>query len=263
MSHLWNATIYSQFLELRTRPARDLLAAIPKTFNPKQAYDLGCGPGNSTILLKERWPGAEIIGLDSSEDMLKEARTTYPDIKFLQGNIADFSPSQKTDCLFANASLQWLDHHEILIPHLFKLLNPGGFLAIQIPNNFHTPTHQTTAQLLKNNPDWKRILENTRFGELQKPLYHLPDYYDIFTGAGANIVQLWETEYFQEMNTHQDIFDWVKGTGLRPVLLQMDSVNQALFEKAYIEKIAKVYPIQANGKVLLPFKRIFLVGMSS
>ena len=118
MTNAWNAKIYSQFLDLRTRPARDLLSAIPDSFQPKTVYDLGCGPGNSTILLKDRWPHAEIVGLDSSLDMLEEAKTSYPDINFIEGDIAHFSPREKIDCLFANASLQWLDEHEVLIPKL-------------------------------------------------------------------------------------------------------------------------------------------------
>lgn len=262
MTKSWDPKIYGQFLGLRTRPARDLLAAIPNSFYPSQAYDLGCGPGNSTVLLKERWPKADIIGLDSSSDMLTEAKATHPNICFIQGDIANFSLPDKTDCIFANASLQWVDHHEMLIPRLFKSLNPGGVLAIQMPNNFHMPSHQVTVEILKNNRDWNKILENFRFGELKKPLYYLPDYYDILTSAGANLVQIWETEYFQEMDAHSDIFNWVKGTGLRPVFLQMDTESQIKFEKTYIEKIAEKYPIQRNGKILLPFKRIFLIGFN-
>src|SRR5688572_4859901 len=111
----WNAKDYSQFLDLRTQPSRDLLAAIPDSFQPRTVYDLGCGPGNSTVLLKDRWPHANVIGMDSSSDMLHEAKHTYPDIEFEKGDIAGFSPKEKIDCLFANASLQWLDHHEVLI----------------------------------------------------------------------------------------------------------------------------------------------------
>src|SRR5215472_5948603 len=126
MKTAWNVKNYSQFLDLRTRPARDLLSAIPDSFQPHIVYDLGCGPGNSTILLKNRWPQANIIGLDSSSAMLQEAKTSYPDTHFIKGDIASFSPAEKIDCLFANASLQWLDQHEILIPKLLQLLSPGG-----------------------------------------------------------------------------------------------------------------------------------------
>ena len=256
----WNAKTYSQFLDLRTRPARDLLSAIPDSFQPKTVYDLGCGPGNSTILLKDRWPHAKIVGLDSSLDMLEEAKVSYPDINFIKGDIAHFSPIEKIDCLFANASLQWLDEHEILIPKLLQLINFGGAFGIQMPNNFHSPSHQVTIRILQNNAAWQPFLKNLRYGILTEPLYKLPWYYDLLTKSGASSLQLWETEYFQEMSDHQEIFDWVKGTGLRSVLSAMDTENQAQFANAYVKAIAKKYPLQANNKILLPFRRIFMVG---
>src|SRR3990167_7891622 len=114
MMDSWNAKTYSQFLNLRTRPARDLLSGIPDSLQPKTVYDLGCGPGNSTILLKNRWPHAKIIGLDSSLNMLEKAKASYPDIDFVKADIANFSPPEKIDFLFANASLQWVDEHKIL-----------------------------------------------------------------------------------------------------------------------------------------------------
>lgn len=256
----WNAKIYSQFLDLRTRPARDLLSNIPDSFQPKTIYDLGCGPGNSTILLKNRWPEATVIGIDSSIDMLNEAKKTFPDIKFVQDDIAHFSPSEKADCLFANASLQWLDQHDILIPELLQFLNTDGVLGIQMPNNFHSPTHQVTIQILKTRPRWQSYLSHLRYGLLNKPLYHLPWYYDLLTQSGIHSLQIWETEYFQEMKNHSEIFDWVKGTGLRPILSAMDAEDQIEFSKTYIDAIQQAYPLQKNKQILLPFRRIFMVG---
>jgi trans-aconitate 2-methyltransferase len=256
----WNAKIYSQFLNLRTRPARDLLSAIPNTFKPKIAYDLGCGPGNSTILLKDRWPNAKIIGLDSSLDMLAKAKTSFPNITFIEGHIEDFWPKEKADCLFANASLQWVNHHEILIPKLIKFINPNGVLAIQMPNNFHSPSHQVTVKILKNDKDLEHLLRSLPYGELKEPLYKLSWYYDLLIKSGANSLQLWETEYFQEMPSYQEIFDWVKGTSLRPVLSSMNDENKLRFTKAYIKALSSEYPLQKNQKILFPFRRIFIIG---
>ncbi|MDX1900827.1 MAG: methyltransferase domain-containing protein [Gammaproteobacteria bacterium] len=260
MTDSWHAQTYKQFLDLRTRPARDLLSAIPDSFHPKTVYDLGCGPGNSTILLKERWPDAQVVGLDSSMDMLEEAKACYPNIDFVKGDIAHFSVKEKIDCLFANASLQWLDQHETLIPKLFKLINPGGVFAIQMPNNFHSPSHQVTIRILESHPAWQLFLKNLRYGILTEPLYKLPWYYDLLTQSGAKTLQLWETTYYQEMSDYQGIFEWVKGTGLRPVLSAMDMENQHKFSDAYVKAIAKEYPLQTNNKILLPFRRIFIVG---
>ncbi|KTD55694.1 trans-aconitate methyltransferase [Legionella santicrucis] len=259
MEDIWNAKIYSQFLELRTRPALDLLNAIPSSFQPKIVYDLGCGPGNSSILLKQRWPSAEIIGIDSSADMLNKARSTYADIEFIQGDIAHFSPPEKIDCIFANASLQWLSEHRSLIPKLLGLLNSGGILAIQMPNNFHLPTHQVIIKLLQTHHEWRPFLKQLIYGELSKPLYHLPSYYDLLS-ASSYTVHLWETIYYQEMEHFQAIFDWVKGTGLRPILTSMNEMDVQLFSKKYIQEISKKYHLQKNNKILLPFQRIFMIG---
>lgn len=256
----WNANTYIQFLDLRTRPAHDLLAAIPDHFQPKVIYDLGCGPGNSTILLKNRWPQAKIIGIDSSTDMLRVAKETYPELEFIKDDIATFAPSEKIDFIFANASLQWVDKHEILIPKLISCLSSSGALAIQMPNNFHSPTHQTTIKLLNNNPSWQNLLTHLRYGVSTQPLYYLPWYYNLLIKSGANALQLWETEYFQEMKNYQEIFDWVSGTGLRPILSLMNNGNKIIFSKAYIDAIANEYPQQENKKILLPFRRIFMVA---
>lgn len=262
MSNFWDATTYSQFLDLRTRPALDLLSGLPTTFQPQTIYDLGCGPGNSTILLKERWPQAKIVGLDSAASMLEQARATYPDIKFIESDIAHFTAPEKIDLIFANASLQWLEQHEELFPHLIAFLNAGGAFAVQMPNNFHAPSHQVTIQLLKECSAWQPLLKYLRYGRLTQPFYHFPTYYDLLTHCGLTGLQLWETEYFQEMADHAAIFDWVKGTGLRPVLTEMMPDQQIEFKRAYIDQLKQYYPLQEDGKVLLPFRRLFMVGFN-
>ena len=184
MSDIWNASIYSQFIDARTKPARDLLAAIPKSFSPNTCYDLGCGPGNSTILLKERFPNAAIIGIDSSSNMLKKATANYPNIHFFKQDIATFESLEKIDCIFANASLQWIDNHDLLLPKLskiLKILTGSGVLAIQMPNNFHSPAHQTALHVLQSNQTWKHLSRNLCYGVRSEPLYDSTYYYDLLT----------------------------------------------------------------------------------
>jgi trans-aconitate 2-methyltransferase len=257
----WNVKNYSQFLDLRTRPARDLLAAIPDTFHPKTVYDLGCGPGNSTILLKERWPEATVIGLDVSQNMLDDAIKQYPDIQFMLGDIADFSLDEQVDCIFANASLQWVDHHEVFIPKLLNQVAKGGVLAIQMPNNFHSPSHQVTIDILESKPAWKNLLSELCYGKLSEPLYNSSWYYDLINTHHVTDIQIWETTYFQEMQSATHIFDWVKGTGLRPVLAKMTDADQTEFAKIYVEKIAKYYNKLANNKIMFPFRRFFILAV--
>lgn len=260
MTDIWDAKVYSQFISERTRPAQDLLSVFPADFQPKTICDLGCGPGNSTELLQRYWPNANLIGLDSSTDMLTEARLNHPAIDFIQADIADFSPTTKIDFIVANASLQWLPNHHELIPKLIKLLTPGGAIAIQMPNNFHAPSHQTSIKILDNNPTWRPLLKKLRYGVLNAPFYKTCDYYNLLINHGLIKLQLWETEYFQEMENHVAIFDWIKGTGLRPVLTNMNAGDTKLFAELYIKAIAEQYPQQTNGKVLLPFRRLFITG---
>lgn len=265
MTDIWQAKTYAKFLDARTRAAKDLLFAIPTSFIPRLIYDLGCGPGNSTILLKQRWPNAKIIGIDSSQAMLDEARKIYPNLEFSTADIANFTPEEKPDCIFANASLQWLGHHDILIPKLLGYLPAGGVLAIQIPNNFHYPSHQVTLDILEQHQKWQHLvteLDNTlRYGRLTEPFYDPAWYYDVYQAAKVAQVQLWETKYIQEMSSHQAIFDWIQGTGLRPILSKLTATEQAEFEKYYVEAIMQKYPLQKNGKVLFPFRRFFMVAI--
>ena len=132
-----------------------------------------------------------------------------------------------------------------------------------MPNNFHSPTHQTTIQLLQHNPTWQPLLKTLCYGILNEPEYKITWYYELLVNAGASQVQCWETDYFPELDNHQAIFEPVAGTALRPVLTAMDANNKTLFRDAYIQAISKKYPIQSNGKILLPYKRLFLVGFKN
>ena len=261
MTDIWHAKTYAKFLDLRTRPAKDLLFAIPDNLMPQRVCDLGCGPGNSTILLKDRWPAAAVVGLDSSRDMLEQAKRDYANLQFIEGDLSTFAPTEKQDCIFSNAALQWVGDHETLIPKLAGFLNPGGVLAIQMPNNFHCPSHQVTVRLLDASPLWRPLLKNLRYGHLSAPFYQAAFYYDVLAGAKMQHIQLWEIEYTQVVDNHQAVFNWVEGTGLRPILSKMSAEDRAAFEKAYVNAVSKAYAVQADGKVLLPFRRLFMVGV--
>lgn len=263
MSDTWNAATYSKFLAKRTRPARDLLAVVPDDVQPQLVYDLGCGPGNSTALLKARWPEARVIGVDSSEDMLAKAQKTYPDIEFMMGDIAQFSPeSGQADVIFANASFQWVDNHESLFPYLAKHLKQGGVLAVQMPNNFHYPSHQMTINVLQSKLDWQQHLGVLRYGALAEPFYSTHFYYDLLVGAGFAESTLWETEYNQVMESHQAIYEWTSGTGLRPVLQAIENdAERETFVEAYVDELKQAYPEQVDGSVLFPFRRLFMMAV--
>ena len=260
MNDTWHADTYCQFLEARTRPARDLLAAIPDNLQPAMIYDLGCGPGNSTALLAQRWPSVKLIGIDSSVDMISHARRQHPKLHFIQSDMTHFTYEQPANLLFANASLQWLDDHEHLIPRLVQNLAAEGMIAIQIPNNFHHPSHQTTVELLQDNKDWHVYLSQLRYSRLTQPFYNATWYYDLLCACQLSNIQLWQTNYLQVMEDHDAIYTWMSGTGLRPVLNVMNEQEQVLLKQAYLQKIKKAYPTQTDGTILLPYQRLFMIG---
>ncbi|MBA4749500.1 MAG: methyltransferase domain-containing protein [Alphaproteobacteria bacterium] len=257
---IWDPSTYTQYLELRTRPARDLLAAIPEGFMPKIVYDLGCGTGNSTALLEARFPESRVMGLDTSHKMLEIARQTYPQVLFVEHDFMDLSAFPKANLLMANASLQWIQDHAHLIPLLKDSLKPGGWIAIQMPNNYHAPTHQTIVTLLKNNVEWMYMLSHLKFGLLKTSLYDVGTYYDYFAKVGFKDIICWQTTYFQEMSKIEGILQWVKGSALRPIFSKLNEENQMIFERLYLEEIKKYYHAQENGAILMPFQRLFIVG---
>ena len=212
--------------------------------------DLGCGPGNSTALLKQRWPSAQIAGVDNSPAMLEEARQALPDCHFVESDIRHYKPDQPLSLIYANASLQWIPDHYHLLPHLVSLLQLNGVLAIQMPDNWLEPTHALMREVA-----WEQGYPDR--GREQLPGIHA--YYDILTDAGCD-VDIWRTTYFHQMSSHQAIIDWVSATGLRPWLQDLNESEQQNFLKRYLELLEEQYPLQENGQILLAFPRLFMVA---
>ncbi len=252
----WSASQYTMFEAERTRPVRDLLAAVP-TRDPARLADLGCGPGNSTEVLRARYPGARITALDSSADMLAAARKRLPDIDFLQDDIAAWTPGAPFDVILANASLQWIPDHAALFPRLAGFLAPGGSLAIQMPDNQDDPV-KTLMRKTAADPRWADRVgdeRSTRF-----PSHPVPWYYDLLKPHCAR-VDIWRTRYWHVLPDGVDgIVAWFKGSALRPFLAALDAAEQALFLAQYRDELARAYPTQADGSVLLPVPRLFLVA---
>ncbi|VTO23524.1 trans-aconitate 2-methyltransferase [Klebsiella variicola] len=142
----WNPSLYLQFDAERTRPAADLLSRIAH-LQVEHVVDLGCGPGNSTRLLRAAWPLAAITGIDNSPAMLAQAAQALPDCEFIDADIARWRPAQPVDVIYANASLQWLADHETLFPHLVAQLAVNGTLAVQMPDNWQEPSHTLMRQV--------------------------------------------------------------------------------------------------------------------
>jgi trans-aconitate 2-methyltransferase len=251
----WNAAQYLRFADERTRPCRDLAAAVTLEA-PRRIIDLGCGPGNSTAVLAGRWPEAEIVGLDSSEAMIAAARRDAPDRSFLVGDIAAWTSEAPFDLVFSNAALQWVDAHEVVYPRLLAQVAPGGALAAQVPSNFDAAAHRAMRELAAR-PAWQGLLG----GEVREWHVHPPAfYYDALAPRAARL-DIWETEYLQVMPDAAAIVAWYKGTGLRPFLDKLPGeATRQRFLGDYLEAITAAYPARPDGRVLFPFRRMFVIA---
>ncbi|AZY48232.1 trans-aconitate 2-methyltransferase [Bordetella avium] len=249
----WSAKQYSTFEKERTRPVRDLLAAI-EADAPRRVVDLGCGPGNSTEVLAARFPQAEVSGMDSSQDMVLAARQRMPGVAFSQADIATWNPPESFDVILANASLQWVPDHATLYPRLLSKLAPGGSLAVQTPDNLQEPAHRLAREVAAQGP-WA-----ARMSETRHPDRHPAEWYYALLKPLAARVDVWRTTYMHPLAGAAAVVEWFKGTALLPYLKQLDDSEQPEFLARYEAAIAKAYPALADGTVLLPFPRIFLVA---
>jgi trans-aconitate 2-methyltransferase len=256
MADGWDARQYLKFEDERTRPPRDLLAQVPLR-EPRRVIDLGCGPGNSTELLAARFPGTEVVGLDTSPDMLRQARARLPGVSFVEGDIATWVPPAATDLLFANAVIQWVPDHPAVLQRLLAALPPGGVLAVQMPDNTNEPALALMREVASVGP-WAPALAaaNAARDDLPTP----GGYYDLLRPLCAHL-DIWHTVYNHVLAGPEGIVEWFKGSALRPFLDALDPALQAGYLAAYAVAIARAYPPRFDGKVLLRFPRLFIVAM--
>ena len=254
----WSASQYLQFEDERTRPARDLLAQVPLE-RVDIAWDLGCGPGNSTELLTERF-GAEVVrALDSDDDMLEKARARLPDTVFEKADLTEWVPPAPADLLYSNAVFQWVPDHIQVLQRLMTHLRPGGVLAVQMPDNLTEPSHVAMEETGRDGP-WSAAFAGGRVR--RTPLPPPSAYYDALSPLAAR-VDVWHTVYNHPMASAQAIVDWVKGTGLRPYLAAAGQDHAEDFEAAYTARIDAAYPPMADGRRLLRFPRLFVVAVKA
>jgi len=251
----WNPALYRRYEDERTRPAQELLARVPLA-QATRVVDLGCGPGNSTELLVQRFPEAAVVGIDNSEAMLVSARERLPQARFELSDIARWQPELPPDLIYANASLQWVPDHEALIPRLFAALAPGGVLAIQMPDNREEPTHRLMREVAAEAP-WAEAIGDA--DKLRTLLLKLDAYYDLLA-ADALKVDVWRTAYQHPMASAAAIVEWVRGTGLKPFVDRLPGELQAGYLAEYERRVDGAYPARTDGKRLLAFPRMFIVA---
>ena len=251
----WNSALYLQFARQRTQPAIDLAARLTVT-GPSRLLDIGCGPGNSTAVLMDRFPEAQATGVDSSENMLAKARADYPSACFELCDVScQLSALGKDwDVIFSNACLQWVPDHRRILGELMSMLREGGELAVQIPVNHSEPIERVIAQTAAGDR-WRSHFSSDG-------VYHTltaGEYYDILS-ASALSVDIWQTTYYHVMPSHESIMDWYRSTGLRPYLNVLSEEDKAAFEADILAGLRREYPVQADGRVLFPFPRLFFIA---
>ena len=253
----WSASQYLKFESERSRPARDLLAQVSLD-KPRRIVDLGCGPGNSTEILRQRYPTAELSGMDSSPDMLEKARATLPDVQFHQADLTSYEPTETVDLFYSNAVFQWLSTAQRIptIKRLLQTQQPGSVFAFQIPDNFTEPSHAAMRETADEGP-WAETLR-----KLQPSLGQMPspqEFYDALKPICAD-VNLWHTFYYHVLDDHEAVVEWVKGTGLRPFIDPLPVEQREEFLKVYLAKLRGAYPTSVDGKVILRYPRLFMVA---
>lgn len=254
----WNSEQYLKFKAQRTQPAIDLAARLSGKPRDRdmEVIDLGCGPGNSTRVLKKRFPDAYVIGADNSENMIEKARKDNPDIDFaIMDIMGDLSEMRgKFDVVFSNACLQWLPDHAKLLPRLFELLRNGGTLAVQIPMNYDEPIHKLIGRISESAKWSDKFPEKRIFGTLTQS-----EYFDILSGLTDDF-EIWQTTYCHRMPSIESIIEWYRSTGLRTYLAALSEEDGAEFIAEISAELEKEYPKQKNGEIIFRFPRFFFTA---
>lgn len=249
----WSPALYRRFEDERTRPARDLLAQV-EVEAPQVVVDMGCGPGNSTELLVERFPRAQVVGLDTSPNMLAEARLRVPSARFEVADAGDWVPEAGTDVVFANAIYQWVPGHLDALIRVLGGLESGAVLAVQMPDNIGEPSHALMREVAAEEPWAGKLRQAAR-----PPLPAVRDYYDALRPLASRL-DIWHTVYNHVLADADAIVEWVSSTGLRPFLDPLDAAEKSTFLGRYRARVAEAYPPLGDGRVMLRFPRLFIVA---
>ncbi|MFG1652186.1 trans-aconitate 2-methyltransferase [Micromonospora sp. NPDC049275] len=254
---MWDPTTYLRYGDERSRPFHDLVARVPAD-RPRTVVDLGCGPGQLTATLAERWPAARVLGLDSAPEMIHRARDLPTPVEFAVADLREWRPTGDEDVVVTNAALQWVPGHQELLRRWAAELPAGAWLAMQVPGNFDAPSHRALREVA-GRPAWRaRLAPLLRADPVDDPA----DYAELLTGAGC-AVDAWETTYVHllpaEPAADHPVLAWMEGTALRPVRAALDAAGWSAFRAELGVRLAAAYPVR-HGQVPFPFRRVFVVA---
>jgi trans-aconitate 2-methyltransferase len=252
----WNPDLYLKYRNERTQASIDLVNRISIDFIPEKIIDIGCGPGNSSEILRRRWQSARIVGLDSSASMIEKAKSDYPDSEWIIANALTYETKEKFDVVFSNATIQWIPNHKELLKKFYGMLSDRGIIAVQLPLFRDMPLGKAIENVSKLKK-WKSKTDGV------SNLFTIHDYffyYDVLSKL-FNSIDLWVTNYIHILESQFSILEFIRSSGLKPYLERLDSESEKLeFEEEVLGLIKKDYPLQENGKVLVPFKRLFFIA---
>lgn len=252
----WSSKQYLKFKDERTQPAFDLANRIALE-SPLKILDIGCGPGNSTMVLKDKFPNAYILGVDSSKDMIDSAKKSYDNIDFKLLDVSsELNKLDKDfDVVFSNACFQWIPNNNKLLTEVMNLLKPNGFLTVQIPFNYNEPIHQIIIKVSQSKK-WKNKIHTKQ----SLNCLEIDEYYDILSSITKDF-KIWITTYIHKLNSHEDILEWYRGTGLRPYLNQLEPSDVCEFEQDVMNDLKSEYSVQIDGNILFNFPRLFFTAI--
>ncbi|MGN0171801.1 MAG: methyltransferase domain-containing protein [Acutalibacteraceae bacterium] len=245
----WNAEQYMAFARERTQPAVDLINRIG--ICPNSILDIGCGPGNSTDMLLHRWNTAEIVGIDSSDSMLKKARDAHPAVNFVKCTVPDELNrlNGPFDLIFSNACIHWIAGHEKLLTDMMHIVSDNGALAVQIPFIQKAPFYRILYRLIDDK--WPTLKGIRLFHNL------MPEEYDKLLSRISSHFDMWETTYYHRVNGYEGVLDWYKGSGLRPYLDRLNRDEKSAFSADLLAAVEEQYSQQDDGCVILKMPRLF------
>lgn len=255
----WDSGQYLKFERERTQPAVDLAARLDGS-PVAHVLDVGCGPGNSTRVLRERFPDARILGVDSSPEMIAAARTNLPEGEFALCDAGKELPPLgvgRFDVVFSNACIQWIPDHRRLVRDMLSLLRPGGMLAVQTPMQQTEPIHHIIDELVAS-ARWRDCFAAPRLFHNLSP----SDYFDLLAETAADFT-LWQTTYHHVLASHADIMEWYRATGLRPYLAALSEADRAVFEADVLARVEQAYPRQQDGRIIFRFPRFFFTATAA